>query len=401
MRLNRGLMTAGKLSDMYTAIMFSSANALGSTTSYWVPGGGGNAWVTGSSASANSVMPCSGVLSNLYMGLGTAPGAGTSRIFKVLKNGSATGIEVTISNTNKTGSDTTHTVSYSPGDVISLECSVTGSPASTTILNGGILSQNDPYTGFILGTTNAAATNNATTYQPIQGTNNSASTTAAAVTQYIPTSGSFKNFYAVLNGSPGSGKSYTCTLYKNGSPTSAVITISDLSTTGSYTSGTVSVSEGDYLYWVIVPSGTPTARKVYLSCGWQPSINNESIYLFGNDVTMSAVNPSYMFNKGSWNSYTITETNRQGILPGNFKLKKLYIKQSSSNGASKNRVYSMRINEASHGPSVTISGASDISGSDTTSYNASAGNRITMLMTPNSSPATNYMSSGLVMSYIP
>jgi hypothetical protein len=393
-------MTTGKLQDMYTAIMFSSTNALGTTTSYWPPGGGGNAWVTGSSTSANSVMPCAGTLSNLYMNLGTAPGVGTSRIFKILKNGSATGIQVTISGANTTGSDTVNFATYVAGDVISLECSVSGVPASTTILNGGVLSQNDPFTGFLLGTTNAAATNSATTYQPIQGTNNTAASAAASVTQYIPTSGSLSNFYVYLNGSPGTGKSYTCTLYKNGVATSAAITISDSATTGSYTSSSVSVSEGDYLYWEVVPSGTPTARKIYLSSKWTPTVNNESIYLFGNDVTMSAVNPSYMFAKGSWNSYSITETNRQGILPGDFRLKKLYVKQSSANGASKDRVYAMRINEASNGPSVTISGASDTSGSNSTTYDASAGNRITMRMTPNSSPTVNYMSMGLVMAYL-
>ncbi len=59
-------------------------------------------------------------LSNLYIEVESAPGASTALTWLVQKNGVATEITVTIAGTDTTGSDTTHEVEVSDGDVITI-----------------------------------------------------------------------------------------------------------------------------------------------------------------------------------------------------------------------------------------------------------------------------------------
>lgn len=88
-------------------------------------------------ATSNALlMPFSAVLKNFYVELGGAPGAGTSWILTVTVNEVDSALVVTISDTDTTGSDTTHTVSVSPGDRIAIKASKTGSPAAQVALWG-------------------------------------------------------------------------------------------------------------------------------------------------------------------------------------------------------------------------------------------------------------------------
>lgn len=66
----------------------------------------------------------------MYVTVKTAPGTGTSKIFTLTKNGSATDLVVTISGTNTTG-NATGSVSVADGDVLSIVYSVSGSPVAS------------------------------------------------------------------------------------------------------------------------------------------------------------------------------------------------------------------------------------------------------------------------------
>src|SRR5438093_7901021 len=72
-----------------------------------------------------------GTLSNLYVTLTTAPGAGQSWVLTVDVNGTATALTCTITNTNTTCSDAS-LVSVTAGDTVDLDVSPVGSPAVTT-----------------------------------------------------------------------------------------------------------------------------------------------------------------------------------------------------------------------------------------------------------------------------
>src|SRR5689334_12075093 len=78
-------------------------------------------------------------LSNFYMLLDVAPGAGTSYTFTVMKNGSATALTVTISDAATTATDSTHSVSFAAGDTVSIQSQPTGAVATTNLQSWNFL----------------------------------------------------------------------------------------------------------------------------------------------------------------------------------------------------------------------------------------------------------------------
>lgn len=73
-----------------------------------------------------------GTFSKLKVVRATAPGSGKAVTYTLYKNGSATGLTVTITDPATSASDTTHTVSVSAGDTVALQRTNTGGgPASS------------------------------------------------------------------------------------------------------------------------------------------------------------------------------------------------------------------------------------------------------------------------------
>ncbi len=72
-------------------------------------------------------------LKNLYVWLNTAPGAGKSYTFTVMKNGVATTLVATVSEASQTGNDITHTVTVLVDDDLSLKSAPSGTPAASYI----------------------------------------------------------------------------------------------------------------------------------------------------------------------------------------------------------------------------------------------------------------------------
>lgn len=70
-----------------------------------------------------------GSFSNWKIVMKIAPGSGVSITFTLYVNQTATALTITIAGASTTGSDTTHTVSISPGDTVYVRSAVTGSPA--------------------------------------------------------------------------------------------------------------------------------------------------------------------------------------------------------------------------------------------------------------------------------
>ena len=77
---------------------------------------------------------------NLYVNVETAPGAGKSHTFTIRHNEADSALTVTISDTNTSESDTTHSFTPSDGDRIGMEATPSGTPSTT-----------DPTWGFTIG----------------------------------------------------------------------------------------------------------------------------------------------------------------------------------------------------------------------------------------------------------
>lgn len=75
---------------------------------------------------------------DLFITLGTAPGAGKSRSFSLYKNGTSVGLDFTISDTDVSGNNVSDEIQFDVGDVVVVGSTPTGSPASGQITYGGI-----------------------------------------------------------------------------------------------------------------------------------------------------------------------------------------------------------------------------------------------------------------------
>lgn len=85
-------------------------------------------WTTTESDRNTIAQSCT--LKDFYVDLFAAPGSGKSRTFTSRVNGADGNLVVTISDTAKTGSDTTHTDTLSDGDKTTLKAVPSGTPAS-------------------------------------------------------------------------------------------------------------------------------------------------------------------------------------------------------------------------------------------------------------------------------
>ena len=107
----------------------SAAATTGSTIYYMFA----NSSVSLASSSTESVVAVqfseTTTLSNFYVQLTTAPGGAASWTFNVMKNGSTSGITVTISGTATSGIDTINTATWNATDTISLQVVPASTPA--------------------------------------------------------------------------------------------------------------------------------------------------------------------------------------------------------------------------------------------------------------------------------
>lgn len=96
----------------------------GATTAYYGPAGNSTTDDNG------FLMTRSGVLTKLYCRLSAAPGASQTHTITVYKNGSSTGLAVTISGASATTGNDTDSVSFAAGDRISFQVAVSAGAAA-------------------------------------------------------------------------------------------------------------------------------------------------------------------------------------------------------------------------------------------------------------------------------
>ncbi len=87
----------------------------------------------GNENSVQNIMPTAGTIKNLWAFIEAAPGVGSSWTFTIRKNGVDTAVACTVTGTgaaNQKCSDTTHSVVFAAGDLISVRESSTGAPAT-------------------------------------------------------------------------------------------------------------------------------------------------------------------------------------------------------------------------------------------------------------------------------
>lgn len=272
----------------------------------------------------NEVVSAAGVFKKLFVQITNSPGTGKSRTFTLMKNGAATGLTVTISgNSQVAASDTTNTVSVSPGDYVSLRQTISGSVLTSCVAEWSI--QFDSTTDnevMILGcSTNDVGLSGSAEYNcPMTGQN--WTTDNQDPRQYCPISGTIKSMYIKLEVSPGSGKSRTFNLLKNGSSTGLTVTLSDSETEASVASD-VSISPGDMLIMSSTESASPTNSQVGWGFKFETTDDQAPIFGSSSSSPSDSVDRFYQIT----NAGTTIESNYDDVMSlGQFiDLKDFYI----------------------------------------------------------------------------
>jgi hypothetical protein len=94
---------------------------------------------TATETAMQEVMLASGKISNLRIVLSTAPGSGDSYAFTVRRDPagatppSSTGITCTVSDSNTTCEDSTHSQEYAAGDALSIQATESNNPNSASM----------------------------------------------------------------------------------------------------------------------------------------------------------------------------------------------------------------------------------------------------------------------------
>jgi hypothetical protein len=93
-----------------------------------------------SSTESNVQIPLqAGSISNLQVSVITAPGSGNSWTITVRKAGADTAVTCTISGSATTCSDTSHSVSFTEGQLVSIETTPASTPTGTSLMTYSVL----------------------------------------------------------------------------------------------------------------------------------------------------------------------------------------------------------------------------------------------------------------------
>lgn len=299
------------------------------------------------------------VFSKLSVKLASAPGAGTSYTYTLFKNGSATAVTCTISNTNTSAQDTTNSASFAAGDTISIKRTRTGAPAGVIhqiSIQAEATSANDSVYGSQADTVGLDSTN--TRHAGVFWSKNDFwAGTATDVQNIVAAAGNITKYYIKFtDNSPGVGKSYTFAIYKNGvkqdgsgGTVDTRLTVSDTNTTGNV-SFTLPVSPGDYVWLEATPSGTPTSCKTNVGVAFSATTAGQSNICGFIQSTLSTGLTQY-FNICGNTAIDSTEAN-VGFIGGQdvFQLSGFQIKLSAAPGlaaSGKSYTFDGRLNAAS------------------------------------------------------
>lgn len=192
------------------------------------------------------VVPTGGTIKKLYVALATAPTVGSSRTFTLMLNGAATALTVTISGTDTTGNDTTHTFAVVAGDKLTMRSEGAVTPAATVNVRwGSVFLATTDGESLLMGNVSASdPTVTDVRYSAIAG-HSSISATEANLAQ-LTEAVTISKFYVVMASTPVSG-SYTFDVRVNSaSPASnPSVTITNPATTGNDTTNSATTAAGD------------------------------------------------------------------------------------------------------------------------------------------------------------
>lgn len=239
---------------------------------------------------------------------------------------------------------------------------------------------------FVYGGAPASVDNTTTEYAQFSGTAQAWGAVQGANTP-MPIDGRVGNLRVVLETAPGSGKSWTYTLYKNSVATALTVTISDAVTSASDTTNTVSFVAGDLLAWAAIPTNTPDVpTNLLISCAVTGS-NKQSFFTGGDSGTISNSVDSYhgMWAAGTWSS---TESTYSTLMPTSGTIDRLYVALNNTPGGAATYTFTVYKNGSPTAVTCTVTSAATTASDLSNSVTFSAGDTISLGCIPTGTPIT-------------
>lgn len=351
-----------------------------------------------------AVIASPGVISNLAVNVATAPGSGKSWAMTVYKNGSATALTCTISDTNTQAQDATHNFSVVAGDRLTIQSTPSGTPTGSGAVSwGAVFTGSNTNEYAISGTLNAGGPSNSAT-NTISLTNSSTTTASIAAQHTIFNSPvTITAFYLYFITAVATG-TWAATILVNGTSVAETQISVTSGQTGSITGLNISVGIGDYVGIQFVPTTTPTASDIYWSIAVQPysAYAGESII---NTATMggwstAAVNYAQPHG-GATGTATGTEGNIKQLIPTAITTKRASVILQTATGAAKSYTFKVRKNGAD-GNQTTGAITNGQNGNDLTNIDAFAAlDFLNWSATPAGTPTASNGSLSLVVVFPP
>lgn len=372
--------------SMETPIISGSTTALDATaTEYNFFDGGGADW-TATATDYPQVVSVAGTIKKLRVNLETAPGAGKSYAFHIMLNGSQTALTVTISDAATTATDSSNSFAVVAGDVLSIRCTPSGTPATGNAYWGCVF-EGAANTSVLMfrGDLTLGPSVSAVNYQGLRGAGKY-DATEEDVQGIISTGGNIKNLRVKLTVAPGVGKSWAVVLMVDGSPSTLTVTISDADTEEEDVTHTVAVTAGQKVSLRFTPSGTPTATQASTCVQWEPTTDGESICLFGYDDAPSNASSEYSRLNTTTDTWATTETDRTDLMPVDVTCRNLYVENTNAPGTGNTRLFALRDDASSTALTVTLSGTDNAESLTGTDVSVAGGSLVNWITTPNSTP---------------
>lgn len=368
--------------------MFNVIQIANVTTSTRFYSCGSGSAVTSASSYAPVAQPVAvaGTVHDAQVRLSAGPGAGITWTYTLVKNVTATAVVITVSGTNTTGSDNTHTVTFAPGDTCAWQASFSATPAASSFSISSIFTSTNPGESLIMGgiSVPSSSVNN---FYSLPG--NAANVAVeASSSNIVPTNGVLDQLYVYGSSVIGAGKQWTISLVKNG-VSSALTCVSGGATTAlcNDTTHSVSIAPTDTVSIEASPSGTPTGSMESWSMRFKPTIDGESL-LLDNGGSLIVGATRFISVNGGGGSIT-TESAIQAPVAEALTIRNFYGNIAVGTGVGQTWTYTVRKNAVSQTTVCTIPASSN-SCSDTTHSSTFALNDLVNWQYTNSgSPAAN------------
>lgn len=336
----------------------------------------------GSTIAANATVlaPAAGTIRNLSVRLLAALGGSDAITVAFNKNGSASGVTVTITDPATSGADTSNEMVLAAGDSFVLFRTGSGFPAAGTAMVSFEWEPDDGDTSIygFGGSKDQIATSTHRDGLLDGGDGVSGwDGTADQCKTLIGLAGTITAWRIILTTAPGAGDTRTFTIFKNGTAQDGAggtpdtrITISDTATEGN-ASFSLSTSSGDYLWVETSHTGTPATTRATGSVAFVSSTAGRWHVGACSTDNYDATATEYYFASGLSDAFSATETNHQfisGQTP--YQLGEMIGRLQVAPGSGKSVTFTLRNEQANTVQAITFS--------DTDTSAATAGAIITI-----------------------